>query len=323
MRTMSEITVKIYDAASGSFVESYDIISLSFTKERYTPFTSARINLVCDKAVDDAYEVVITVNSKTIHRGIADKTVSRKLSDGLYHTNIYSRGYTAALGVNQPVPKINSGVNLNGILTANEITLPFVTCQDSTKTVNYVYVLDKDTLWDAVVAYSVKAYSSYPYIRGSNTIMVTPPDSPESFEYSDNVLELISGVNLTNLVSKISMKDYDGNYNSYELVNSYAVSRRVIRQTKINLDEQWLSEPDTALKKRIYYSNRSAKFKGVKLYGYNGEDLFDKFTVIDQNVKQIENRDIHKIEITADKRGVFTTLYSYYDSYSGDIVKEA
>lgn len=316
---MNSILVNFFEANSGRFLGSRDAVSMSFVKEWYTPYTAVRLNIISENTIPDTCEVRVFIDSKVIHQGIADKMESRKTSDGLYHISLYSRGYTAALGVNQPVPKINSNVNLNDILTSNNISFPNIPCEKNTKTVNYVYILDKDTIWDAIVTYTVKAYKNYPYIRGANTVMVQPPTSPGRFSYSDKVLELYSGVNLSNLISQINMKDYDGNYETYELKNTYASDRQVIRQSKINLDEQWLSEPQTALEKRIYYANRAARYKAVKVDGYNGEDLFDKMTAACWGVEEITDRDIHKIEITADKKGVFTKLYTYYDSYSGDI----
>lgn len=315
----NSILVYFYEADNGKFFGSYNTISMSFVKERYTPYSAVRLNIISETSVPNLCEIRVSIDNKVIHQGVADRMESRKTSDGLYHISLYSRGYTAALGVNQPVPRINSNVNLNDIITANNISLPHISCEQDTKTVNYVYILDKDTLWDAIVAYTLKAYNNYPYIRGSNTVMASPFADPVSFEYSSSVTELISGVNLSNLISQINMKDYDGNYSTYELENAYAIDRNIVRQNKINIDEQWLAEPQTALKKRIFYSNRAARYKAVKVYGYGGEDLFDKMTVTSPDSDDIKARDIHKIEITADKRGVFTKLYTYYDSYSGDI----
>lgn len=316
---MNNITVTIYEASTNRSISYQNVVSMSFDKEWYTPYSSLNITLLSETVLTDPNEVTVAINSKVIHDGPIYAMESQKYSDGRFLINIYSKGYTAALGVNQPIPKINSNVNLNDVLTSN-IILPKITCEANTKKVNYIYILDKDTLWDAVVTYTIKAYGSYPYIRNANTVMATPPEAGYStFTYTDSALTTSYGTNLSNLISQINMKDYDDSYDTYELKNTYATDRSVIRETKINSDKQWLNDPETALKKRIYYSNRATKYRAVKISGYHGEDLFDKFTVKLQQGTFLALRRIHRIHITANKNGVFTKLYTYYDSYSGDI----
>ncbi len=316
---MNNITVTIYEASTNRSISCQNVVSMSYDKEWYTPYSTLNITLLSETVLTDPNEVTVTINSKVIHDGPINAMESQKYSDGRFLINIYSKGYTAALGVNQPIPKINSNVNLNDVLTSN-IILPKITCESNTKKVNYIYILDKDTLWDAVVTYTIKAYGSYPYIRNANTVMATPPEAGYStFTYTHDVLTTSYGTNLSNLISQINMKDYDDSYDTYELKNTYATDRSVIRETKINSDKQWLSDPETALKKRIYYSNRATKYRAVKISGYHGEDLFDKFTVKLQQGTFLALRRIHRIHIAANKNGVFTKLYTYYDSYSGDI----
>lgn len=316
---MNKITVTIYESVTNRSLISQDVVSMSFDKEWYTPYSSLNITFLSKTVLTDPNEVTVAMNSKIIHDGPIYTLESQKYSDGRFLITLYSRGYTAALGVNQPIPKINSNVDLNDVLTSN-ITLPKISCEANTKKVNYIYILDKDTLWDAVVTYTIKAYSSYPYIRNANTVMVTPPEAGYStFTYTDDVLTTSYGTNLSNLISQINMKDYDDSYETYELKNTYATDRSVIRETKINTDMQWISDPQIALKKRIYYSNRAAKYRAAKVEGYNGEDLFDKFTVKLNNGIFLALKRIHRIHITANKNGIFTTLYTYFDSYSGDI----
>lgn len=316
---MNNITVTIYEAVTGRSLISQNIVTMSFDKEWYTPYSSLNVTFLSETVLTDPNEVSVTINSKVIHDGPIYTLESQKYSDGRFLITLYSRGYTAALGVNQPIPKINSNVDLNDVLTSN-ITLPKISCEANTKKVNYIYILDKDTLWDAIVTYATKAYESYPYIRNANTVMATPPQAGYStFTYTDDVITTSYGNNLSNLISQINMKDYDDSYETYELKNTYATDRSVIRETKINYDEQWLSDPEIALQKRIYYSNRAAKYRAAKIEGYHGEDLFDKFTVKLNNGIFLALKRIHRIHITANKSGVFTKLYTYYDSYSGDI----
>lgn len=316
---MSNITTTIYEASTSKSINCENIVAMNYEKEWYTPYSSLSITLLSETSLTDPNEVKVAFNSKIIHDGPIYNMESQKYPDNRFLITIYSRGYTAALGVNQPVPKINSNVNLNDVLTSN-ITLPNITCEPNTKKVNYIYILDKDTLWDSVVTYTIKAYNNYPYIRNANTVMATPPESGYSkFSYSDDVLTTSYGVNLSNLISKINMKDFDDTYDTYEMQNAYAINRSVIKETKINYDRQWLNDPQTALKKRIFYSNRAARYKSVKIQGYNGEDLFDKFTVNQSGNIFVSERRIHKIRITAGKSGIFTKLYTYFDSYSGDI----
>ncbi|MCD7728242.1 MAG: hypothetical protein LUH57_07855 [Ruminococcus sp.] len=66
-------------------------------------------------------------------------------------------------------------------------------------------------------------------------------------------------------------------------------------------------------------TNRATSYKAVKVYGYSGEDLFDKFNVKVDGSNFIRLKRIHKIHITANQNGIVTRLYTYFDSYSGDI----
>lgn len=315
---MASIIAYFYEAVTKKHITCYDVVNLYFEKERYTPYTVARFTVLNNRVIEDLCEVQITIGGKVIHQGVADSMEAKMTDDGYYSITVYSRSFTAALSVNQPIPKINSNVNLNDILTSNISNLR-VASQADTKTVNYVYILDRDTLWDAVVAYAIKAYSNYPYIRNSNTVMVSPPTSPTAFSHQSNVLELSQGVNLSNMISQINMKDYNGDYSTYQMTNDYAVNRYVIRRKTIELDKQWLAEPNTALSKRIDFSNRAVKYKAAKIEGYNGEDLFDKMTITKGSTKFIDEKYIHRIIITGNKDGIVTKLYTYFDGYSGDI----
>lgn len=317
---MNSIRVTIFEPASNRSLVSQDIISMTYDKEWYTPYSSLNITFLSETVLTDPNEVTVTIESKIIHNGPIYTIESQRCSDQKFLITLYSRGYTAALGVNQPIPRINSNVDLSGVLTSN-ITLPKISCEANTKKVNYIYILDKDTLWDAIVTYTTKAYGSYPYIRNANTVMATPPEAGYyKYTYTDEIINSSYGSNLSNLISQINMKDYDDSYETYELTNTYAIDRSIIRESKINYDRQWTADPDIALKKRICYSNRAAKYRAVKVLNYHGEDLFDKFTVRYSNGGLfVSERRIHRINITANKNGVFTKLYTYYDSYSGDI----
>lgn len=288
-------------------------IYFNLDKERYTPYTSFRGTFIIPEYYEEVISVDFYINDHELHYGSVDMA-KMTFKKGYYRLDIASRSYTLALGLNQPKPQINSGVSLTNLMSRN-VTLKNISCESDTKTINYIYVLENSTLWDAVVAYSLKAYGTYPFVYKTNQIRVTIPSITTSREYDMNsVIEKYNGSSLSNLISHIHMRDTDGNYEKYNLTDNYAVSRSIIKHKQIPMDKQWLSNTDMALKSRIDYSKRAAKYRGIKVLGYSGEELFDKFTY-KHGTQTFRGSYIHRLNITGSNSTVYTTMYEYIDAY--------
>lgn len=288
-------------------------IYFNLDKERYTPYTSFKGTFIIPEYYEEVISVRFYIDNNEIHYGSIDMA-KMTFKKGYYRLDIVSRSYTLALGLNQPKPQINSVVSLSNLLSRN-VTLKNISCESGTKTINYIYVLENSTLWDAVVAYSLKAYGTYPYVYKTNQIRVTAPESPILRDYTGKpIIEKYNGSSLSNLISHIHMRDTDGNYETYNLINDYAVSRDIIKHKQIPMDKQWLADTNKALTSRIDYSKRAAKYRGIKVLGYSGEELFDKFTCEKGDFK-FSSSPIHKLNISGSNNAVYTTMYEYIDAY--------
>lgn len=288
-------------------------ICFNLDKERYTPYTSFKGAFIIPEYYEEIISIRFYIDDNNIHYGSVDMSKMTFLK-GYYRLDIVSRSYTLALGLNQPKPQINSSVSLSNLLTRN-VTLKNISCETGTKTINYIYVLENSTLWDAVVAYSLKAYGTYPFVYKINQVRVTVPTTAVSRTYAySSVIEKYNGSSLSNLISHIHMRDTDGNYETYNLTNDYAVSRDIIRHKQIPLDKQWLAAPDMALSSRVDYSKRAAKYRGMKVLGYSGEELFDKFTC-QYGSPTYTDSVIHRLNISGSNNVIYTTMYEYIDAY--------
>ena len=287
-------------------------IYFSLDKERYTPYTTFKGSFIILAQYEEIISIKVFIDDINVHFGSVDMAKMSFKSD-YYRLDISSRSYTLALGLNQPKPQINSNVTLDNLLSRN-VTLKNVTCESGTKTLNYIYVLENSTLWDAVVAYSLKAYNKYPYIYKTNEIRIHDPQHMIIRTYeNDSIIEMYNGSTLSNLVSDIHMRDTDGNYEKYNLTDSYAEERDIVRHKQIPLDRQWLADTDMALTSRIKYSKRGTKYRGIKVVGYAYEELFDRFTYYPD--RESRTCEIHKLNISGSNNCIYTTMYEYDDAY--------
>ena len=296
------------------YIEVLDkCIFFSLDKERYTPYTTFKGSFIIPQNCEEIVSIEFFIDDVSVHYGSVDMA-KMTFKEGNYRLDISSRSYTLALGLNQPIPQTNFAVSLDNLLSRN-VSLANITCQDGTKTIDYIYVLENSTLWDAIVAYSLKAYGTYPFIYKTNEVRVTaPPDSISRGYDTQNIVESYNVSTLSNLISSIHMKDIDDTYNSYNLDNHYAISRDIIRHKLISLDMQWLADTNMALTSRVNFAQRGTKQNGIKVLGYDGEELFDKFTY---NFEGVSNDEciIHKLNISGSNNIVYTTMYQYDDAY--------
>ncbi len=294
-------------------VTLYECIYFSVDKERYTPYTTFRGSFIIPQYYEEIISIRFIIDGVDVHYGSVDMA-KMVFKNGNYRLDINSRSYTLALGLNQPKPEINSNVTLRNIIFSN-VAVKNITYEGGTKAINYIYVLDNSTLWDAVVAYSIKAYGTYPFVYKTNEVRVNAPTSVISRDYYDNsLIEVYNGSTLSNLISDIHMRDTEGNYETYNLSDIYASARDIVRHKQIPLDKQWLDYTDIALTSRIDFAKRGTKFNGIKVLGYSGEELFDEFSYYLEDTSYT-NCAIHKLNITGSNNVIYTTMYHYTDAY--------
>lgn len=281
-------------------------------RDIYTPYSKIYGTFLCENInfsqLSDTVSLCLYVNSILYHKGIPDK-LDFNFGASSNLLNFSSRGFTLLLGQNQPQPKINSNINLSDLLTKN-ISSPEITCEENTKTVNYIYVKENSTVWDAVTAYCLKAYGTYPYIKG-NKVMATCSNSPVTDFSSPKIVNYSFGLDTTLVLSDIYMSDEEGNY-KFHSQNDDTLKMGIQRVKFIPLDRQWLSDTQLGLKGKLDFSKRGMKFKSCTYLGFNGENLMDKISSLHES---LNGKRINSLRVTTNKKGTFTTVKCYDDFF--------
>lgn len=290
-----------------------DIIDFRFVRERYTPYTVLSGHFLSSVTIQNVKTVYFYLNNHLIHVGMPDY-LQRKYTKGRSLISFMSRSYTMLLGQNEPVPGIISNTDLTDLISCNT-SIPYITCQNQTQRLNYVYVKEKSTIWDAVCAYSYKAYQTYPYIYNTNTVRVTPPDNVTTHTYeNDTITSYGEKLSTSGLYSHVYMADIDGQY-IYGQINNDAVARDIVKKKYYRLDEQWYYNPDDGLLSKLKYSNKGYISRSFEYKGHKFENLQDRVSFTG-NSFSINNELIAGVEVKGNSHGIFTVITVYRDSYS-------
>lgn len=304
------VGLKVKD--SSTYVTT-NIITLKFTKERYTPYTLLTGKVWLNCVADEVQSISLNVDSVPIHFGIPD-SLEYEFSKGRHIYSFSSRGYTSALTYNQPTPGLYSNATIDSVMNG-EITLPNVSFEYMTDKINYVFIKENDNMWDGAVAFARKFCGEYPYIFGPNTVRVTRfSNLPVLNIPSDKIVSEGVGEDYSKLISDLKMRDIDGNYNVYTMTNADAVDRNIVRHRQIAFDRQWLSDQNEAMLSRIDYSMRGFRYKKICYEGFSNEELRQYVTAEGQSVN-ITQKEISKFTLSLSPKGVFTTLWFYDDRY--------
>ncbi|MDE6149220.1 MAG: hypothetical protein K2F81_03875 [Ruminococcus sp.] len=306
---IATITFSYTDGTNASYIP----IDFKFTRERYTPYTTLEGHLLTARDITDINTVYLYINNKLVHCGMAD-FIQRKNAKGRNLITFTSRGFTLLLGQNEPVPGIISNVNLKGLVSDN-VTIPYVQCQEDTKTVNYIYVKEKSTIWDAVCAYAYKAYKTYPFITGTNTVNAASGRGVENHSYfSETITYYGETLSTSGLLSQVYMADSEGKY-SYTKKNGHSENRKIVKKKYYPLDRQWYSSPEDGLQSKLNYSNKGYISAELQYKGHKFENIMDR-AVYQNGTFLINSERISAIEVTGNKRGIFTKVTVYRDSYA-------
>lgn len=312
---MDTISLSVTTSDSNKRQVFNNCLSFNFIKERYTPYSVFSGSFLISEIGGEIIDVEVRINNTLIHKGVID-TCKKTISSKGIVMSIKSRGYTVALGHCMLATEIKYGVKLKALMT-DYYSVPNVTYKDTGKTANYLYIKEHSSLWDAVVNLSLKNEGFYPYIAYTNTICISKPDSPKSIVFDNNnkLLSYSENYDYSKIISHIHMRNLEGTYNSYNAENKFAINRKIIRHKHINYDRQWVSLDDLGLSYKINFSMRGNKSITVEYKGYNGEDIYDNFSVLTDKVN-VSNKDISTIRIYGNNKGIFTRLTAYFDSYN-------
>ncbi|MGN1481277.1 hypothetical protein [Porcipelethomonas sp.] len=292
--------------SSGKLYAFTQCISFFFSKEAYTPYTYFE-GIFATVPIDagEVNRVYFYINNKNIHLGLVD-SIDFYRKNNTDYMKIKSKGFTSLLCQNQPEPGMNTNVTLSDIMSG--FSIPYAT-YETTEAINYIYVKEGSTLWDAAANLNFRLNGGYPYIEGTNHVRVTLKDPAEISVNSKDVIK--SGVlyDYMKIVSHLHMKDAEGTYNVFSRSSQYAIDRNLIRHKQIPLDMQYLSDPDSGLLFKLNYSMRGCRCRYVQYAGYAGEDLNDTLTYEDGSISA---QRIKRIEISG-QNGIVKTLLGVYE----------
>lgn len=289
-----------------------DILSFSFRKDAYLPYTKLSVSFVTNgEDIDEYAEMKLFIGEKLIHHGYIE-TLERRKSGGKYTMFAVSNGFTAQLCRAQIEPGLKMSVSLNSLMDGF-YTLPYVEHENNSDTSNYIYVRKNTAMWDAVASLSYKLCGTYPYVRGANTVRITAFPEPVSYVYSEGeCTETGIGSDHRRLNTNYHMADINGEYGHYDLTDSDAAAYRLVRHIYMELDMRFLYSPQQALEYRDKLDNRGMRKRYCVYSDYRGEDISDIMTIgSDQPAR------IMFIEIKGSSKGIFTKVGTYEDKFQG------
>lgn len=290
--------------------EADNILSFSFRKDAYLPYTKLSASFTADLSdTDEIAEVKLYADGHLIHHGSID-TLDLRKSGRVQKIYLTSSGFTAQLCKNQIEPGLKMNISLNSLMD-DFCTLPYVAHENNSDTSNYIYIRQNTAMWDAVAALSYKLSGAYPYIRGTNTVRITPCNQPETFSYDEDNC-LFSGVSADRrrLGSDYHMADINGDYGQYDLTDSLTLSYKLVRHSYTDLDMRFLYSPHQALEYRDKLDCRGMKSRYIVYSGYNGDDLWDILSVNGVTVGRITF-----VDINGSSKGIITKAGAYIDKF--------
>lgn len=294
----------------GTLLSEENILAFSFRKDIYTPYTSLSARVRTSRTnFDNAAEVLLALDNTLIHHGLIDSLKLEK-SGGEYFLNVTSRSFTSLLCQNQIEPGLKMNISFN-MLMDNFYTLPYVTHENNADDSSYIYVRPNTSMWDAASNLSYKLMGTYPYIRGTNTVMISAFPAPAAFDLTNTDL-LTYGTELacSHIASDYHMADINGNYGTFDLTDSDAAALKIVRHKYFELDMRFLYDPQQALVFRDKYDFRGQKRIFCSYSGYQGEDLYD---IVSFGTVSAER--IGSVTIKGSSKGIFTEVGVYADKF--------
>ena len=294
----------------GSELREENLLSFSFKKDVYLPYTTLNATICIDTDnIDNGAEIFFYASDKLVHHGLID-TMTVTFSGGSNIFTVASRGFTSLLCQNQIEPGLKFNVSINNLM--DSYAMPYVTHEDNSDTGSYIYVKNNSSIWEGVVNLSYKHYGMYPYIRGTNCVRMSAEANPNTFSYDNSqLLSIGSSVTCRRFISHFHMADINKVYGNYEFEDTDVSQHKIVRHKYFELDMQFLQDPPDALQYHDKYSSRGWKQKFCTYSGYNGEDLSDIISF-----GNIVSERISEVEIKGNSNGIITKISVYHDKFS-------
>jgi hypothetical protein len=301
------LTVKTSD---GTVLAESGVLSFLFTKDMYTPYTTLTARAAVERdSYGEAAEVLLSIDGRTVHHGLSD-SIRWEKAGGERFLSVSSRGFTSLLVQNQIEPGLKMNISFN-MLMDDYYTLPYVAHENNSDDSSYIYVRPNTSMWDAAANLSFKLLGTYPYIRGTNTVMISPAACPQSFDLRGESL-IASGTELTGsrLASGYHMADIGGSYGTFDLTDSDAAALKIVRNKYFDLDMRFLYSPQQALVYREKYDFRGYERVYCSYSGYKGEDIYDRVTF-----GAVSGERIGSLTIRGSSHGIITETGVYRDKF--------
>lgn len=221
-----------------------------------------------------------------------------------------SRGFTSLLCQNQIEPGLKMNISFNSLMD-DYYTLPYVEHEYNSDDSSYIYVRPNTSMWDAAANLSYKLLGTYPYIKGTNRVMISPAAAQTVFDLSS--MEKISeGTELlySRLASDYHMADMGGNYGTFDLNDPDVSAKRIVRHKYFDLDMRFLYSPQQALVYRDKFDSRGIVRRYCSYSGYCGEDLCDLVSF-----GSITAQPVGSVTIRGSSRGIITETGVYTDKF--------
>ena len=298
----ARIVLKFTDSSQAEF---FNIISFSFSKDVYVPYTSLSAKLSVSGSLcnfSGVSEICLYIGSDCVHHGLVD-SIRTYTEKGIQFLTLSSRGFTSLLLQNQMEEGIISGISLNSLMDGF-YTLPYITHENNSDESSYIYIKKSSSMWDGVVCLGYKLYGIYPYIRGTNCVRISAESSPESFSFTaDELTSHGRSLSLRRAVSGFHMADISGEYDTYVRYDQNIADRKIIRNRFFELDRQFLYAPEEALVFHDKIANRGIVSDFCTYCGFSGEDLYDVVSFPNVSSKRIAS-----VSISGSSQGIFTTI---------------
>ena len=296
--------------AGGETLADGKVLHFSFKKDMYTPYTvlSAKVRAV-RSSYSGAAEASLILDGRVVHHGLIDSIRWEKAA-GEQFMNVSSRGFTSLLTQNQIEPGLKMNISFNDLMDGY-YTLPYVTHEDNSDNSSYIYVCPNTSMWDAVSNLSYKLLGTYPFIKGTNTVRISPASAPESFDLRSKSL-LTEGTELVNkhLASGYHMANMGGSYGEFDLIDTDAAALNIVRHKYFDLDMRFLYAPQQALVYRDKYDFRGQKRIFCSYSGYEGEDLSDIVSF-----GSVSGERIGSVSVRGGSGGIVTEIGVYTDKF--------
>lgn len=296
--------------SSGTVTAEERVLDFSFRKDVYIPYTEFSARAEAESgSFDNAAEVLLSIDGNTVHHGLIDSLRLEK-KGGKSLVRISSRGFTSLLCQNQIEPGLKMNISFNSLMD-DYCTLPYVEHEYNSDNSSYIYVRPNTSMWDAAANLSYKLLGTYPYIKGTNRVMISPAAAPGTFDLSSReIIAMGSGLMYSRLASDYHMADMGGNYGTFDLHDADVSARRIVRHKYFDLDMRFLYDPQQALAYRNKFDSRGLAERYCSYSGYCGEDLCDLVSF-----GNVTAQPVGSLSIKGSSRGIFTETGVYTDRF--------